>query len=141
MPQNGTSTGRDKSIVIILGDGTQLPLGTILDFSEKQEVTKERIKPINALNIENVYNDGWTGMIKVQRINQDLESFFLRGENNYYNGVSLPPATMVTTTTEPNGGVTENRYINVSLHLENAGDWTQDKSVTLQVSFYAARKF
>ena len=93
------------------------------------------------MNIENIYYDGWTGTIKVQRVSPDLENFFLQSENNYYNGQSLPPATMVTTNTEPNGGVTQNRYINTTMVLENAGDWTQDKSVTLQIGFYAARKF
>ena len=136
----GRSTGRDVSIAITAGDGTNFNLGNILDFKPKQENTKQRVKPINGVNAELVHYEGWTCQIQVERMSADIDNYFATQENNYYNGVSGQPCTMQVTITEPNGSVSQWQYTNGSLTFDNAGDWQQDKSVSLTIGAFFGRR-
>ncbi|MBU3625732.1 hypothetical protein ICN48_05720 [Polynucleobacter sp. JS-Safj-400b-B2] len=132
----GRSTGRDLSIAIVAGDGTNFNLGNILDFKPKQEITKQRVKPINGKNAELVHIDGWSGSIQVERMSADIDNYFATQEKNYYNGISSQPCTMQLTINEPNGSVTQWRFTGGTLTFDNAGDWQQDKSVSLTIGFF-----
>jgi hypothetical protein len=136
----GRSTGRDQTIVVIDGSGNYFPLGNILDYKEKQETTKQRVKPINAQNAELSHFDGWSGTIQVERMSPDIETYFALQEANYYAGVGGQACTMQRTIKEPNGAVTQYQYTNVTLTFDNAGEWQQDKSVDLTIGFFAGRR-
>jgi len=140
MPQQGYSIGRDRSIVIILNDGTSLRLGKVTDFDSKPKTSNQTIKPLDGI-IDNLrFHEGWSFSLKTERRSPDLDNYWAGIEANYYAGISEPPVTMIETTQEPDGSVSQFRYERVVLSFDEAGAWAADKSVSQSMSGHASKR-
>lgn len=140
MPQQGYSTGRDVSLVIILSDGTTLRMRKVTGWDAKQETSDEPIKALDGDTDHLRFFNGWSGSFQSERRGPELDNYFAQLEANFFAGRDDPPATIQQTITEPNGSVSQFRFERVLLKYDDAGKWTGDKSVPQALSFMAARR-
>lgn len=139
MPLNGFSVGRDVGLDII---GPQGPLrfNLITGFQSKPDITDAKIKGLDGITRHVRFPDGWSGSFSIERQDSTIDDYFAQLEANYYAGLNELPLTITETITEVSGQVTQYRYVNVLLKLDDAGSWEGDKSVKQRLSFMAARR-
>jgi hypothetical protein len=138
MPQAGYTLGRDVALDII---GPYGPVRLkIMAFEAKPKIANSEITPLNGLTDELLIPKGWTGTIDVERTDSTLDDFWAKWEDDFYNGVVQPPATITETIQETGGSVSVYRYENVVLHLADAGKKEGEKTVRMQLTFTARRR-
>ncbi|MDR6511462.1 hypothetical protein J2792_002334 [Novosphingobium capsulatum] len=139
MPQQGYTIGRDVSVVVTLPNGTNLPLGKVTSFESKPDTTKTKVKGLDGV-VDNLrFWEGWTGTIKTERRNADLDNYFAGLEAAYWAGQSEDYCTIQETIAENNGTVTQFRYERVIFDYD-AGTYESDKTVSQTLSFTAAKR-
>lgn len=139
MPTNFFTTGRDIALDITTPDGP-LRFSLITGFSSKPDITDQKVKGLDGITRHARFPDGWTGQFMVTRQDATIDNYFAQLEANYYAGLNEKPATITETITEPNGSVSQYRYLQVLLKLDDAGDYKGDKTVEQKVSFVASRR-
>jgi len=83
---------------------------------------------------------GWRGSFEIARRDSALDKFFAAREHNSYKGYLQAFATITETIAETDGSITQFRYVDVALKLEDAGTWRPDAATTQRVSFIAWRR-
>lgn len=139
MPVNGFSTGRDITLTIVTGSGP-LNFNLITGFDSKQDTTEQRVKGIDGITRPLRFFDGWSGKFDIERQDSTIDDYFGQLEEDYYAGIPEQPVSITETKTEVNGSISQYRYVNVLLKLDNAGEWRGDASVKQSISFIAARR-
>ena len=139
MPVNNFSVGRDLSIDIITKEGP-LRLNLLTSFKAKQDITDGKVKGIDGITRHVRFPDGWSGSFMLERQDHSVDDYFSQLEANYYAGLNEQPATITETIAEPNGAVSQYRYMGVLLKLDDAGTWEGDKTVKQSLSFVASRR-
>jgi hypothetical protein len=139
MPINNFSVGRDITLTVVTSSGP-LNLNLVTGFKSKQDSQENKIKGLDGITRHVRFYDGWSGNFNIERADSTVDDYFSQLEANYYAGINELPATITETIQEPNGAVTQYRYLNVLLKLDDAGDWAGDKSVKQTISFVAAQR-
>jgi len=139
MPVNGFSVGRDITLTIVTASGP-LNLALITVFSSKQDSQESKVKGLDGITRHIRFYDGWSGSFTIERQDSTVDDYFSQLEANYYAGINEQPSTITETVQEPNGAVTQYRYLNVLLKLDDAGNWSGDKNVQQKVSFVASQR-
>lgn len=139
MPLNGFSVGRDVSLDII-GPAGPLRFNLVTGFNSKPDITDQKIKGLDGITRHVRFPDGWSGAFDVTRSDSTIDDYFAQIEANYYAGLNEQPCTITETITEVSGAVTQYRYLQVLLKLDDAGQWQGDQTVKQKVSFVAARR-
>ncbi|PXX42214.1 hypothetical protein [Aquitalea magnusonii] len=139
MSQGQFSTGRDVSLDFITAAGP-LRIPGLKDFSSKQDVQEKKIKLINGQTRHQRFFDGWSGSFEAERMNSAIDDYFASLEENYFAGLPETPITITETIQEPDGSVTQWRYEDVLLKLDDAGKWAGDSTISQKLSFVASRR-
>ncbi|MDE2354943.1 MAG: hypothetical protein KGL17_07970 [Betaproteobacteria bacterium] len=139
MPLNNFSIGRDVSLDIITPQGP-VKFSLITKFKSKMDITDKKIKGLDGMTRHLRFPDGWSGEFEIDRQDSTADDYFSQIEANYYAGLNEQPGTLTETITEPNGNVTQYRYVNVLLKYDDAGEWLGDSEVKQRVSFVAAQR-
>lgn len=139
MPMNGFSIGRDVTLTIVTSSGP-LNLSLITEFQSKPDTTTQKVKGLDGITRPLRFFDGWSGKFMVDRQDATVDSYFAQLESDYYAGVNEQPASLTETITEVDGSVSQFRYLNVLLTLDDAGGWKSDATVKQTLSFMAARR-
>jgi hypothetical protein len=139
MPLNGFSVGRDISLDII-GPSGPLRFNLITGFNSKPDITDQKIKGLDGITRHVRFPDGWSGSFDIARADSTIDDYFAQLEANYYAGLNEQPITITETITEVSGAVTQYRYLQVLLKLDDAGQWQGDQAVKQKLSFVAARR-
>ncbi|MDN2676706.1 hypothetical protein KIV45_15890 [Janthinobacterium lividum] len=139
MPLNGYSVGRDLSLDII-GPNGPINLNQIVGFTAKPDVTDKKIKGLDGITRHLRFPDGWSGSFDLERQNNVVDDYFSTLEANYYAGLNENPATITETIQEVDGSVSQYRFLQVLLTLEDAGSFKGDDTVHQKVRFVAARR-
>lgn len=139
MPLNGFSVGRDVSLDII-GPAGPLRFNLVTGFNSKPDITDQKVKGLDGITRHVRFPDGWSGAFDVTRSDSTIDDYFAQIEANYYAGLNEQPCTITETITEVSGAVTQYRYLQVLLKLDDAGQWQGDQTVKQKVSFVAARR-
>src|SRR4051794_1066860 len=139
MSLNGFSTGRDISLVVTTPNG-QLTLVGLTNFSKKPMTTKIKSKGIDGTPRHATIPDGWSGSFRLDRLSPEVDNFWAAFEAGYFNGQSQQGGAIYETISESDGSVTQWRYVNVALSLDDAGDFAGDKRVEQSISFEADRR-
>jgi hypothetical protein len=139
MPLNGFSVGRDVSLDII-GPSGPLRFNLITGFNSKPDITDQKIKGLDGITRHVRFPDGWSGGFDVTRQDSTIDDYFSQIEANYYAGLNEQPCTITETITEVSGAVTQYRYLQVLLKLDDAGQWQGDQTVKQKVGFVSARR-
>jgi hypothetical protein len=139
MPLNSFSVGRDVALDIVTPTGP-IRFNLITKFMSKQDITDKKIKGIDGITRHLRFPDGWSGSFDVERQDATADKYFAQVEANYYAGQNEVPCTITETITEPDGSVSQWRYVNVLLKYADAGEWKGDDSVKQKIDFVAARR-
>jgi len=139
MAINNFSVGRDVSLNIQTPGGP-LVSSLITGFDAKPDMTERKIKGLDGITRPVRFFDGWSGKFDYERQDDFLDSYFAQLEQNYYSGVAELPASITETIQNPNGAISQYRYLGALLKLDDAGRWEGDKSVKMTVSFIASRR-
>jgi hypothetical protein len=139
MPLNGFSVGRDVALDIITPTGP-IRLSLITKFKSKMDITDKKIKGLDGITKHLRFPDGWSGDFEIERQDSTADDYFSQIEDNYYQGLNEQAGTITETISEPNGSITQYRYVNVLLKYEDAGEWASDAPVKQKISFMAARR-
>ncbi|MDY3551405.1 hypothetical protein R5W24_000481 [Gemmata sp. JC717] len=141
MSVNNFTTGIDVSVQINTSYGPLLiPATAILDFKADPETTKLRSKGIDGLTRHAVIPDSWKGSIMIDRLDQAVDNWWGRLEEDYYANRRVGNATIIQRIREQDGTVSTWRFEDVCLTLDSAGDYAADKKVEQSISFQAARR-
>ncbi len=139
MPVNNFTVGRDISLDII-GSSGPIRFSKIVKFASKPDQTSQKIKGLDGITQHLEFPDGWSGSFDIERQNSAVDDYFAQLESDYYAGLNRKPATITETIREADGSISQFRYVNVLLKLDDAGSYQGDKSVPQKVSFVAARR-
>lgn len=139
MPINGFSVGKDLTLTVVTGGGP-LNLSLITNFKSKQDTTEQKIKGIDAITRHVRFFEGWSGSFDLERQDHAADDYFDQLEADYYAGVLETEVTITETITEVDGSVSQRRYREVLLKMDDAGEWKGDASVKQTLSFIASRR-
>jgi hypothetical protein len=140
MPLNGFSVGRDITLDVN-GPTGPIRLNLITGFTRKQDTTDVRVKGLDGSTRHLVFYDGWSGSFDLERQDSVVDDLFSQLESDYYSGLNTPGMTITETITEVDGSVSQYRYTDVVLRLDDAGDWRGENSVKQRIGFMARRRF
>lgn len=83
---------------------------------------------------------GWQGTLDLDRADNTVDAYFAAFEANFYNGADQPKLTITESIKERDGSISQYRYENVTIRLEDAGGWKGNDKRTLRVAFNAERR-
>lgn len=139
MPLNTFSTGRDVTLTVVTPSGP-ISFNLITAFHSSPVTGQVKVKGIDGITRHALFPDGWTGGFDIERSDSTVDDYFAQLEDNYYQGQNIGSSTITETITEPNGAVTQYRYLQVLLQLDDAGSWMGDQTVKQKISFMASRR-
>jgi hypothetical protein len=139
MPLNSYTVGRDIALNII-GPAGPLSFSQIVGFQSKPDTTDQKIKGLDGITRHLRFPDGWSGTFDLERQDSALDDYWAQLENNYYAGVNELPITITETIQEVSGAISQYRYLQVLLTIDDAGSFAGDKSVKQKMKFVAARR-
>ena len=139
MPLNSYTVGRDLSLDIT-GPNGPLVLNQIVGFMSKPDITDQKIKGMDGITRHLRFPDGWSGSFEIERQDSTVDDYWSQLEANYYAGLNELPVTITETVQEVNGSISQYRYLQVLLTIEDAGSYKGDASVHQKVRFVAARR-
>ena len=140
MPLQGFSVGRDISFDITDTTGAPLDFGLLTEFKSKKDNKKHKVNPIGGGSIEITFPDGYSGTFKYERRNSSADDYFCRMDANYYAGTDTPQLSFTETVQNPDGSISQYRYIGVTLSYDDGGTWAGDKTVSQTIAWHAAKK-
>ena len=141
MPNNSFSVGHDVSIDIfdtVAGKMVTFPLVT--GFHAKPTTKQISSEPLNGppITIENP--NGWSGSLTLDRTDNSVDLWFADRESRYFAGQSIFNVSITQTIKEANGTVTQFRFDNVGLKLDDAGNWQASAKITMSISWVASSR-
>ena len=136
MPVNGFSVGKDVTLVLVTQSGP-LPFNRLTEFAAKMDTVDLKSKGIDGITKHLMFPDGWAGSFMLDRTDPTIDSYFAQYEANYYAGIDRRPASITEIISEPDGSITQWRYLNVFLKYDDAGPWKGDTQVKQKISFVA----
>lgn len=139
MALNGFTVGRDLSLDITGANGP-LRFTLITGFQSKPDTTDEKVKGLDGITQHVRFPEGWSGSFELNRQDDTIDTYFAQLEANYYAGQSEYPVTITETISEADGSVSQYRYLQVLLKLDDAGSWKGDATVKQKLTFVAARR-
>lgn len=140
MALSGFSVGRDVSLDIIDTSGNPLDFGLMTSFKHKKDQVDVKVKPIGGGTIHITIPDGYSGSFTYERRNGNADDYFCRMDDNYYAGRDQPTITFTETVQEPDGSISQYRYIGVVLSYQDAGEWKGDATVKQVINWFASKK-
>ncbi len=139
MPVNGFTVGRDVSLDIV-GLNGPIRFSLITGFNARPDTTDVKVKGLDGKTRHVMFPDGWTGTFDVERQDSTVDDIFAQLESNFYSGLNLPAISIMETITEVSGAVTQYRFTDVILRLDDAGAYAGDQTVKQRLSFMASRR-
>lgn len=139
MPINNYSVGRDVALDIT-GPNGPLVLSQVVGFMSKPDITDQKIKGLDGITRHLRFPDGWSGSFDIERQDSTLDDYWSQLEANYYAGLNEAAVTITETIQEVNGSISQYRYLQVLLTIEDAGTYKGDASVHQKLRFVAARR-
>lgn len=139
MPVNNYSVGRDIVLDVVTSTGP-LRFNRITGFNSKPMYEERKISGLDGITDNLILPSCWEGSMDIERQDAQVDSYFAQLENDYYAGANTSNQTITETISEPDGSVSQYRYEQVQLRLDNAGEWRGDDSVKQAISFMASRR-
>jgi hypothetical protein len=137
MPMNGYGLGRDVAVDFNLPQGP-VRFSIITDFSAKQNTKRVESHGIDGICRYQEIPAGWEGSIEVDRADSNIDTAIGFLEQLYYAGANVPASTLTETISEPNGTVTQWRFIGVMFKFDDHGSWKGDNKVTQKLGWVAS---
>lgn len=141
MPMNGFTVGRDIALQI-MGQNNNIVASFAMQtsFDSKQGVVKVQSKGIDGVIRHLFLPDGWSGTMKFDRSNSNVDDYFAQLESSYYAGINIGAAQITQTITEVLGNLTQYRYTGVMMALDDAGSYAGENLVSQTISWVASKR-
>ena len=139
MPLNSMNTGRDLNFALVTPYGN-VNFSQVTEYAIKQETSDIKSLAISGETNHGVLPHGWTISVKLDRRDGSVDRLFARLEADYYAGVNIRGGTVNETIREADGTISEFRYENVILKLDDAGSYKGDAIVSQSVTLMASRR-
>lgn len=133
------SSGRDLTLIVVAAGGI-LTFPGLTSFRRKQDTTENAITKIDGTTDHVRFFKGWSGSFTLERSSSAVDYYFNQLESNYYTGVTELPVYIQEIIAEADGTLSSFLYEKVLLKLDDAGDFSGDKTVTQGLSFIASRR-
>lgn len=141
MPITGLNVGRDCTFQVYdPNTGGIIDFANITMFDAKPDVTDLKHKALDGLVLHGNQPDSWSGSFTLDRASSAADQFISLLETAYYNGQNIDNGTITQTIQEANGSITQWRFTNVSLKMDDAGSWANDKFISQKFSWHASRR-
>ena len=131
--------GRDNSI-ILMGPFGRVDLVNVKSFDAKMETANVSVDRMDGRQLRAELPKGWTGSISVARGNSALDDLFSNIEAAWYNAGTIIASTLYQYVQEADGSTSTYQFSEVSIKLDNAGQYAGDKEVDQSLSFMAGRR-
>lgn len=141
MPVNGMNVGVDYSLSFFDGNS-----GALVDLGDVQDVKIGALKhdvkstPYNAPPRYGFVPDGYKVDFSITRSGSLMEDFMVQAEANFNAGRVQKPGFLNQTVVNPDGSVSRYQYTGFVIFLENHGNISRDKVVTLSLTGMASSK-
>lgn len=128
------SLGKDVSADVILPNGQHLNLGNITGFDAKPISKDLSSSGIDGTPRFAVVPEGWQISFDVDRAGPNVDNWWAAHEASYYSGNVIQNVTILETIDEPDGSISQWRFIGCALKLDDAGNYKSDQFVKMKVS-------
>lgn len=134
MAAAGYSVGRDLTMVVVNQvTGAAVKWATLCKADFRQMTKQLEWKPLNGNIAFADLPGGWEVNLELDRSDGSVQDYFVLDENNYLSGGTTTTFYLQETITNPDGSVSQYRYINGAMKLSNAGSFAMDDKVSLKV--------
>lgn len=132
------SIGKDIAIDIVRPNGQILRLGNVTAFDRKPITKQVNSDGIDGVPRKGVIPGGWKLKLDVDREGPDADNWWAAYEDDYFNNVPVENVTITETISEPDGTISQFRYMGVALHFSDAGNWKADAVTKMTLEGEAA---
>ncbi len=141
MPVANFSIGHDVAVDITDPiTGKIVTFGAVTGFQAESQTKQITSEPLNGPpQFAETFN-GWKGQVDFDRTANDVDLFFQKLEDNYWNGVNTLLGVITETITEKDGSLTQFKFEGVAFKLGDAGKWKAQEKVSLRVDWMASRR-
>lgn len=142
MPITGFSIGKDTSLVVMHPEFGAMGFALLTNFMAKPVTNRLTSVPITnggKPTHRQIYQ-GYEGSFEVDRSDALVDTLFQNLEDNHYAGKPETYFMINQTITNPDGSVSEFRFLNCVLALEDSGSWKADEKVTQRFTFAASHR-
>jgi len=142
MPASAYNVGADAVFTLFTSAGiidTDASAG-VTSFKAKQLTTLIKDIRISGQMYPKHLPEGWEGSFIYTRVDSALDDYFADLEASYYQGNDLPTGTITQTITNVDGTISEYRFEDLALMLDDAGNYEGNKEVKMGISFVAGRR-
>jgi hypothetical protein len=141
MPVNSFSIGHDVAVDMIDPIlGTIVILDAVTGFSAESQTKQITSEPLNGPpQFAETFN-GWKGQIDFDRKSHTADAFFQALEDNYWNGINTLSGTITQTITEPNGVISQWKYVGATFKFGDAGKWKAQEKVAQKIDWMASQR-
>ncbi len=84
---------------------------------------------------------GWAGQFEIVRVNGDLDLFVAAQDLKRHRGEVLSSISIITSTAEEDGSITQLEYTDCDMFIEHGGTWVATSTVTQIIGFTAKFRF
>ena len=134
------SIGKDYAVDVVQPGGQVLRIGNVTDFDAKPNTKDLKSEGIDGVVRHATIPGGWTLTFNMDRQDRVVDDFFAQFELDYYAGKTLRNCTVTETINEPDGTVSQWRYVGVALKLDDNGKRKADEYVKMKMSGHCSKR-
>lgn len=140
MPVNGYTVGRDV-VVDIIGPSGPIRFKVRTGFTAKPMYSSRKVERSDGVIDPLEMPAGWEVELDYERADASVDDYFAEQEAAFHRGENLRPSSITETISEPNGQVSQYRYLNVALRCTDMGQrGAGTDTVKMKISGVAARR-
>jgi hypothetical protein len=133
------NVGKDVTWDVVTSAGL-MTIDITTSFHAKPAYTEVSSKAVDGKTRKAYIPNGHDITIKLDRAGPDVEDFFTQAEADYFDGLPLQSGSITETVQEPDGSVSQYRYEEVILKLDDTGERSGDKLIQMSIAGHATRK-
>jgi len=139
MSVNGYTVGRDI-VVDLIGPNGPLRFKVKTGFEAKPEFQSSKVNRMDGVVDGLEVPAGWNLSWDYERQGPEIDDYFAEREAAFYRGENLQPLSVTETITEPDGKVSQYRYVNAMLKYDSAGAKEGLTTVKQKTTAFASRR-
>lgn len=137
MPANGLNRGSDTRLIVRDAQGVILETPTVESFEAQENANVVRAIAVDGANRVVKFQQGYSGTFVIQRQGDGLDRYFSNENARYRAGLDQLNVSILETTQEDNGSVSQYRYDGAVLTFAQVGTKSGTDIVRQQVTFEA----
>lgn len=141
MPVNGQNTGRDVSFQMVTnGRLFRIEPSMVTSFHPKPMTITLSSKGLDGKKRFGAVPDGYEGTISFDRASSVVDDWWAEVERAYYAGQDTGSGTIIETIQNPSGSISQFRYTDVVLVLDDLGERKPDEYIKGSIKLMASKR-